>query len=187
MAGSNVAPDGRPLADVPEAVLDSTVLHRDHEFDAGSKAEVGSLTAAQVGNLVLLGKVWGFLKYHHPAVVAGTRHWDYDLFRVLPAVCAARDDVAGRKVLAAWVASLGEVPPCDSCVKAPGARPVLPPLGWLSDRRRLGADLSARLSTVYARRPGLKEQFYISLVPGVGNPSFNHESAYADLREPDAG
>jgi C-terminal processing protease CtpA/Prc len=179
--------DGRPLAEVPGIPPVPTVLDRDHEFDAGSKVAIGELGPTQVDDLVLLGKVWGFLKYHHPAVVAGTRHWDYDLFRVLPAVVAARDRAAARRAIAAWVSSLGEVPACSSCVQAPSGRPVLPPVGWLSDRRRLGDDLSARLLAVYARRPDVTERFYVSQVPGVGNPSFDHEPAYADLHEPDAG
>ena len=179
--------DGKPLAEVPEAVRESTVVDRDHEFDAGSKVEIAALSAAQVGNLVLLGKVWGFLKYHHPAVIAGKRHWDYDLFRVLPDVLAARDGAAGRKVLAAWVASLGEAPPCSPCVKAPIGLPILPRLAWLTDRKLLGDDLSARLVVIHARRPSVDEQVYVSRVALVGNPEFRHELAYAGLRDPDAG
>jgi hypothetical protein len=116
--------DGKPLAEAPEVVRPPTVLDSDHEFDAGSKVEIDRLTPAQIENLVLLGKVWGFLKYHHPAIVAGKRHWDYDLFRVLPAVLAARDRGAGQRALAAWVTSLGEVPPCSPCVEAPTERPA---------------------------------------------------------------
>jgi C-terminal processing protease CtpA/Prc len=179
--------DGKPLAEVPEIPPTPTVLDRDHEFDAGSKVAIAGLTPVQVDDLVLLGKVWGFLKYHHPEVVAGRRHWDYDLFRALPRVLAARGRDGGRKAITEWVASVGEAPPCVSCVETPVGRPVLPRLGWLSERNWLGADLSARLLTVYARRPHVKEQFYVSMVLGIGNPSFDHEPDYANLREPDAG
>ena len=179
--------DGKPLKEVPELERPRTPLDTDHEFDAGSRVEVTKLSPAQVENLVLLGKVWGFLKYHHPAIVAGKRHWDYDLFRVLPAVLAARDRDAGRRALAAWVAGLGEAPPCSSCVEAPRRRPVLPRLGWLSDRKLLGSDLSARLLAIYARRPNVDEQFYVAKVPGVGNPDFTNETGYTTLKETDAG
>ena len=179
--------DGRPLAEVPEAVRESTALDRDHEFDAGSKVEIARLTAQQVDNLVLLGKVWGFLKYHHPAIVAGRRHWDYELFRVLPQVLAAPDHRAGQKTLAAWVASLGEPPPCSPCVEVPKGLAVPPPLGWLADRRRLGDQLSARLATIYARRPDVAEQFYMTRAKGAGNPEFDNEAAYRSLQAPDAG
>ena len=32
-----------------------------------------------------------------------------------------------------------------------------------------------------------KRQFYVSLVPNIGNPSFEHEPAYPTLKLPDAG
>jgi C-terminal processing protease CtpA/Prc len=179
--------DGRSLAEVPEAVIDSTALDRDHEFDAGSKLVVPELTPARVDNLVLLGKVWGFLKYHHPAIVAGGRHWDYDLFRALPPVLAADDREGGRRAIAAWVASLGEPKPCSLCVKAPVRRPGMPRLAWIADRRLFGADLSARLVAIHARRPNVDEQFYVARFPNVGNPDFRHENAYPKLQEVDAG
>ena len=51
---------------------------------------LNELTPVQTRNLAKLGKVWGFLKYHHPQITSGTRHWDYDLFRVLPKVLRRR-------------------------------------------------------------------------------------------------
>ena len=46
-----------------------TVLDLDKEFDAGSGIALKDLTKTQIANLAMLGKVWGFLKYHHPAIV----------------------------------------------------------------------------------------------------------------------
>lgn len=37
-----------------------------------------------------LGKVWGFLKYHHPTVTSGQVQWDEALLAVLPQILAAR-------------------------------------------------------------------------------------------------
>lgn len=179
--------DDKPLADAPVIVRTPSVLETDREFDAGSKVETGPLAAAQVENLVLLGKVWGFLKYHHPAIVAGRRHWDYDLFRVLPAVLTARDHDAGQKLISAWVASLGEARPCSSCVQAPRGRPSMPRLAWLADSRLLGRDLSARLVAIHARRPDVDSQFFVSQAPTVKNPAFDNEPSYTAMDEPDAG
>ena len=83
--------DGKPVWEAPKAVRPKTPLDLDRDFDTGSGVVMRELTPVQIANLVLLGKVWGFLKYHHPAVTTGTRHWDYELFRVLPAVLAARE------------------------------------------------------------------------------------------------
>jgi hypothetical protein len=103
--------DGKPLVQAPEVVLEKTVLDTDHEFDNGSKITVTHVTQAQAQNLFTLAKVWGFLKYHHPAVTGGKLQWDYELFRILPAVLEARDRGAANQVLGAWVEHLGEVPP----------------------------------------------------------------------------
>src|SRR5215472_18206168 len=90
-----------------------TVLDRDTTFNAGSGIALERPSRIQVENLVLLGKVWGFLKYHHPAVVRGDRHWDFDLFRVMPGVLAAKNASAAQQVISAWVDSLGPVPACS--------------------------------------------------------------------------
>jgi hypothetical protein len=75
--------------EAPRVERPKTPLELDRQFDAGSGIVISELSNTQIGNLALLGKVWGFLKYHHPAVTSGTRHWDYDLFRVLPGVLSA--------------------------------------------------------------------------------------------------
>src|SRR2546430_13938978 len=104
----------------------------------------------------------------------------------MPDVLAARDRAAGQRAVAAWVASLGEAPPCSPWVQTPKAR-FMPRLAWLSDRKLLGKDLSARLLQIYARRPNVDEQFYVASVPNVGNPEFRNEPDYAALKVPDAG
>lgn len=178
--------DGRPLADAPVLVVPKTVLETDTTYASGSGVALMQPTKLQADNLALLGKVWGFLKYHHPAVIAGKRHWDFDLFRVMPRVLAARDRAAACGVMAAWVDSLGPVAACDTCAKLPPGRPVVPRLTWIADGKLLGADLSGKLLQVHARRPKVEEQFYVSFTPGVGNPDFGVELNYAALR-PDAG
>lgn len=58
----------------------------DHEFDSGSS--IGSIPTnkSSIEKLVLLGKIWGFLKYYYPIVCNGQYNWDYELFRWLPDV-----------------------------------------------------------------------------------------------------
>jgi hypothetical protein len=63
--------DGKPLWDVPVSGFEL-----DHEFDKGSGISVGALSKFQIANLATLGKVLGFLKYHHPDVRSGRRNWD---------------------------------------------------------------------------------------------------------------
>jgi len=177
--------DGKPIAKAA-ARRPGPTLPEDHEFDSGSHVAIDSLTPVQVSNLVTLGRVWGFLKYHHPAITAGQRHWDYDLFRILPAVLAAPDREQANHALVGWIDKLGTVTPCRPCVQAPsGNLDIKPPLDWIHDRSALGQALSERLESIYANRSG--KQFYVSTTTGIGNPSFDHELGYAQINFPDSG
>jgi hypothetical protein len=105
--------EGRPIAEAPGRA--PTVLETDREFDATSRVSVGALSEMQVKNLTMLARVWGFLEYHHPAVVTGRHHWDYELFRVMPKVLEAAEPAEASRAIGEWIAKLGPVPDCTSC------------------------------------------------------------------------
>jgi len=110
------------------------------------------------------------------------------MFRVLPAVLAARDRKAANAVLNNWLAGLGTVAACEPCAKLDTSNlQIRPDLAWLDDQARLGAELSHNLRRVYANRPADGRQFYISLTAAIGNPQFLHESYYTAIRNPDSG
>ena len=177
--------DGKPVWDAPKRP--ETVLDHDHEFDGGSGISITSLTNVQIDNLVTLGKVWGFLKYQHPRITSGERQWDYDLFRVLPKILAAPDHTAANAALQRWIESLGAVARCNPCAKLIEKDLYYKPdLDWIANTALLGADLSQTLRSIRDNRP-LGKQFYVSKVEGIGNPSFDHELGYANLKFPDAG
>lgn len=180
--------DGKPVWQAPRTVPAPTILGLDREFDAGSKVVVAGLTAGQVDSLATLGLVWGFLKYHHPAATLGRLHWDYELLRVLPRVLSARDRTAALAVLDEWVAGLGPVPPCSPCAGLDaGTAHLRPDLEWIAEAKRLGPGLSARLRSIHAGRSARGEQFYVSFVPGVGNPAFERELPYPNAPAADPG
>lgn len=165
-----------------------TAFETDHAFDAGSRIALDTVTPVQVDNLAVLGKVWGFLKYHHPLITAGGRQWDYELLRVMPRMLAAPDRAAGDAVLREWIAGLGTLADCDPCaVPAQGELHLRPALQWLDDASLLGAGLRADLRHIYLRRPASASQFYLRLHEQVGNPVFEHEIAYENIALPDAG
>ena len=177
--------DGKPIADAAVATV-KPGLPADHEFDSGSRIALDSLTPIQVENMATVARVWGFLKYHDPTVTTGQRHWDYELFRIMPAVLAAQDRAQANEAMLAWVDKLGPVSACSPCVPAPaGELDIKPALGWIHDKKALGGALSERLEGIYANRTG--KQFYVSTAAGVGNPSFNHELDYAQMKFPDSG
>ncbi|WP_051958811.1 S41 family peptidase [Janthinobacterium sp. RA13] len=165
-----------------------TAFETDHAFDAGSRIALDAVTPAQVDNLAVLGKVWGFLKYHHPLITAGGRQWDYELLRVMPKMLDAPDRAAGDAVLRDWIAGLGPLAGCDPCaVPAQGELHLRPALQWMDDASLLGAGLRADLRYIYLHRPASASQFYLRMQEQVGNPVFEHEPAYPDLALPDAG
>lgn len=174
--------------EAPKAERVETVLDRDQEFDAGSKINLSALSEVQIGNLATLGKVWGFLKYHHARVTTGQLHWDYELFRVLPEVLAARDRAAGNAALLRWVDAIGSSEPAGPEAKLDERDLHLAPdIGWINDQAALGADLTRRLIAIHAHRSAKPEQFYVALTPGVRNPVFESELGYPQIKGPDAG
>lgn len=178
--------DGQPVAQAPNRV--PTVFDVDHEFDGGSRITLTALSDAQIKNLVTLAKVWGFLKYHHPAVTTGRHHWDYELFRVLPQVLAAADVAGANAALSDWIANLGPVAECTACATLRTSDLYLGAnLDWLADESLLGAGLSQTLRSIHRNRTPADRQFYVSLAQGVGNPVFEHDLSYASTRLPDSG
>jgi C-terminal processing protease CtpA/Prc len=180
--------DGKPIWDAPRRGMPKTALDEDHQFDSGSGISLTELDPVQIENLVTLGKVWGFLKYHHPAVTQGNRHWDYDLFRVMPAILAAPDRGRANAALLKWIHGLGPVTACQPCAKLEiGDIHLKPKTEWINDETRLGPDLSKALRSIHTNRSASGKQFYVALVPGVANPEFHHELDYPDMKPDDAG
>ncbi len=167
--------DGTPIGDVPRVEPPKTALDLDKEFDGGSGIVPKDLTATQITNLAMLGKVWGFLKYHHPLIAAGGRHWDYELFRVLPRVLSASNVPTARSAVNQWVTGIGAVPTCNPCARLVDDDVHLKPsVTWLT-AEALGTELATTLRAIHQNRPAGRQQFYLSFVPGVGNPVFDHE------------
>ena len=125
-----------------------------------------------------MGKVWGFLKYHHPAVTAGDRDWDRDLLQIMPRVLAAPDQTSADAVMFRWISDVGGIAECQRCVPPlPKDVELSPDLGWLSDKTLLGSELSDLLRKIYLNRVP-SQQWYVSLAPSIRNPEFPHEAAY---------
>ena len=180
--------DGKPYWNAAKIARQPTVLETDLEFANGSNIHLSALSDLQLDHLATLGKVWGFLKYHHPRITAGDVHWDFALLRVLPDVLAAHDAKQRDAVLLRWIDALGPLSPCQPCaVQQPADVYLQPHLAWLDDPRLLGQALRQRLKAIHQQRPELAKQFYVSMAPGVGNPQFEHELPYLNMPHPDTG
>jgi hypothetical protein len=179
--------DGKPLALVSRVPIELTPQERDLQFVNGSQLQIEELDAKQIRALVMVGKVWGFLKYHHPAVTSGKKHWDFELLRQLPAMLAAREAFNVRMLLVRWIDSLGPVPRCSPCVTLDvDAVQLQPHVAWITNEKTVGAELSKRLVDIYRNRAPA-QQFHVRLTPGIGNPQFVNELPYAQVKFPDAG
>ena len=62
----------------------------------------------EVQNLEKLCKVWGYVKYNHPAFLLGKKDWDEELLKLIPVVSEAKDDEV-NDILHEWFVSLGEI------------------------------------------------------------------------------
>jgi C-terminal processing protease CtpA/Prc len=180
--------DGRPIAEAPDLPKKvPTILDSDHAFDDGSRIALDGMTPMQVVNLATLGRVWGFLKYHDGRVNQGQRQWDYELFRIMPEVLAAKSREEADASMARWVVGFGPIQDCAVCVVLdPTAVVMKPDLGWLDDTAMLGVALSQQLKRVYVNRQGGR-QFYVSIGKDAKNAVFEHELSYSALKFPDAG
>jgi len=64
--------------------------------------------------LYLTAKVWGFLKYYHPAVNNGQINWDQELTTILHKLPAVNDREEFSTLLINWIESLGDVAPAKN-------------------------------------------------------------------------
>jgi C-terminal processing protease CtpA/Prc len=160
---------------------------QDTAFRRGSGIALDNLSQQQVENLAVLGRVWGFVKYYHPAVARGDYNWDAEMLRVLPKVLNSQNRDECSAVLSAWLTALGPVPACATCREPkPAKMRLLPDLAWLTDAKQLSPALSQQL--VYLRHNRNQgPHYYVRNAPDVGNPLFTHEEVYAQPATPDAG
>jgi C-terminal processing protease CtpA/Prc len=68
----------------------------------------GPSSDSQTERLVGLARVWGYVKYVHPAMATSSLDWDAALLRALPAVENATTDQAYRSAVAGLLAELGD-------------------------------------------------------------------------------
>jgi C-terminal processing protease CtpA/Prc len=179
--------DNTPVEKAQEKVMVASKADADTAFLSGSRISIESLTPQQIENLAVLGKVWGFLKYYHPNIAKGDYNMDAELFRVMPQILSAKEEIQRAIVLLEWVKKFGPVPVCRFC-KEPEKDKVhsLPDLDWINDEKLLTKALSDQLTEIRNNR-NHEKHYYIELTPGVGNPVFKNEKAYANMVTPDAG
>ncbi len=175
--------DGSPLEKA--TLKDPFPAELDKEFDEGSKVTNIPTDETTLKNLEFLGRVWGFLKYHHPALAQGKHNWDYELFRVMPKIIEAKNTLVMDQVLTSWIDSLGAISECDPCAETDPNAVIKPNVSWMEDTN-ISSKLRAKLKEVYINR-ATGDHYYISAFTNVNNPEFKNEMPYTDMVYPDAG
>ncbi|MDR2586280.1 MAG: peptidase S41 [Prevotellaceae bacterium] len=137
-----------------------------------------------ITNLELLGKIWGFLKYHHPEVARGNYNWDNELFRILPSYVKATETTQRDEILLQWIEKYGEVPICTTCAETSPDAILKPDLSWIG-HYQMDTRLTEKLSKVYQNR-SQEDHYYLKKEP-AGNPVFVNENSYPLMSGTDVG
>ena len=158
---------------------------QDTAYDHGSNVVFPEMTPQLVDNLELLGRIWGFLKYHHPTISKGTYNWDYELFRMLPGYLQVTDNKQRDAYLAKWILHFGKVP-VNKEVKPVDTNAVLKPdISWINPEK-LSPKLYKLLMNVYQNRNN--GYYYVTYEsPWLKVAKFKNENEYAEMECPDAG
>lgn len=157
----------------------------DKEFDNGSNVTFPKLTKQKIDDLELLGRIWGFLKYHHPAIAKGDYNWDYELFRVLPNYLEAKDNRQRDEILLKWISKYGRIEKSKDCQIMLDSPFLTPDLSWI-EKSNISVKLKDLLQKIYLNRYRGNHCF-IQMSLAVGNPIFSNENIYADMDFPDTG
>lgn len=130
-----------------------------------------------INNLELLGKIWGFLKYHHPEVANGKYDWDNELFRFLPEYLKVKETGQRDETLLKWIEKYGEIPPCATCRETSAQAYLKPDFLWI-EKAQMNTALKEKIKEIYRNRYQGQESHYIRMAPNIGNPEFINEKSY---------
>lgn len=173
--------DNTPINNAP-AVF-PTASRTDTAFRRGSNINFIPADERTLASLEVFCQLWGYLKYHHPAVANGQYNWDNELLRTLPLVIQAAKVNEVSQVLQRWIEGLQQISPC---IKVPQNNEdsvlVESDYGTLFTNKILSADFKEKLKTW--SRPCVENHHYVSL--NGPSPRFIHEESFG-LVYPDAG
>lgn len=101
----------------------------------------------ELENLIKLCRVWGYVKYTHPAFLLGQKDWDEELLAMIPQVRELEPHEEVNALLHNWFISLGEIN-CGGASSAPvipRTEVILTDTSWTTSAAYLGDELSRDL------------------------------------------
>lgn len=153
------------------------------------------IDSATLRNLEVLGRVWGFVKYHHPAFSDDRYDLDFELFELLPLV-ADTAPAARNEILAQWIDGFGQYKTApgkyEKILTSDSVFEHRTDIGWIRDTATLSRELSERLVRLRSadRTAGnryVSQTYYETYGQWSPNPCFDGEKPYYDLSNPDYG
>ena len=130
-----------------------------------------------ITNLELLGKIWGFLKYHHPEVGKGKYDWDDELFQFLPEFMNVNDTRQRDESLLRWIEKYSELPVCTTCKETAADAYQKPDFSWV-ENGNMSPVLKEKIKEIYQNRHQ-GTHYYIKKAYYDGNPEFINEQPYS--------
>lgn len=143
------------------------------DYSKSSHFEIrGELNSRQIENIEVLGQVWGFVKYHHPAFTSDSINADFEFFELLPKLYDT-SPYDRNLILLNWIYSLGNY---DHHRYDTSEYICINDFSWINDESKLGRELSLELKKLrFAERNKNK---YVT--PTEVHLLFN-ENAYENL------
>ncbi len=142
---------------------------------------VESLSPEKVKSFVALGQLWGFLKYHHPAVTEGNCDWDMELIKLIPAVEQAKNEAQWKELLDNWIDSLPPVSK-NADIEFPTQEvKVKPDYGILFSTEYFNSETIDKIKYILNNAAISSSRYYMSR----NSLSIMNEPAYEELLYPD--
>jgi len=140
-----------------------------------------TLNASEKEELVKICKVWGFLKYYHPALANGKLDWDWELINLLKHTSKSTNGQNINHLLEDLTDKLGKVHTNDSKFPyGPDQIKLLPDNSWLQDTILLGESLSKKLIQIESAKRK-KGSYYFQYISKKGLAIPTNEKSYQDI------
>ncbi|MFT3701608.1 MAG: S41 family peptidase [Agriterribacter sp.] len=139
---------------------------------------------AETKKIAIFCKVWGFLKYYHPAVASGRLDWDKAFVTRIDSLPAYNSKKSLSNFFVEWINSLEKPAPCKKC-QAPVADSLQFNLNndWLKDTSLFSSELISQFQYIIDNR-NIGDNYYVSAAKFVGNTVYDNENPYKDSTFP---
>lgn len=174
--------DGKNIQTLTEVGKVLSKAEMDTEFEKGSNFKLDNPTEQQFKNLYILGKIWGFVKYHHPEIAKGNINWDSELLRTISVI----DSADFENQVLSWLKKF-EKPTSEKQIEHVTKNVALEAdSNWILSLDIGSKDLRELLRTL-REAPKEKVNYHLKFAPNIGNPLFKNERSYKEMKWDDDG